>query len=663
MRLVSKPSSRLGSAQGPASALGEYLTRLGMQMAPNGDIQVNAYLTLNILEHSYAVFAKYFRWAWEDQLLMTHTNREKLYNFPAIDKHRTCQVLATLPFSKQLLMVREIAGNFQTAHQKSTWNSDFDDECQWCGHEGDTRQHRLLFCSAFHSHREPFHEAVQQVIDTGGDFAELPVIFKHPHYDFHDAIHMKMPRVTIEPQNLPTLLGHEGFRNYYTDGSCQFPSQPSLRYAAFSVVVDLAVDDTMRRAEARAWRGTGILPHTLHKLCAAPLSGPQTIHRAEAEAILTVVKLDPAARIFSDSACSLQKCWNIQAGSTIFDFASHADFDQLRELVLAVTPQHVFTKIKAHVDPHTVQDDLQLYHTLGNFYADQLANQANQLLHPQLVTEWNHQHATAMQQREQYEQLCNLVLALQTARSQAAETTPSATKTVQATVQPLAVLTRTFSDQWLPAEQWDEEWLQYSVWGHQMMFTAVTWLRELHWPLAPPAKPEAGVSWVEIAMSMATIHNNWLPVKRVNSGGTYYVKHFSSVEAAVAEGLDLSEQAETAAAVIKQLKSLVPQKIMPDWCGSATVQSLYLQGFARWTTGLAVRPIFPEQAQIQESLRQYLQLHPGKLKGLPSLNLGTDYAPWPEDAGPQLPWQDQQKRLTRMLVQVRRRRRLLSLAD
>ena len=62
LRMLATPSKVAGQSHGPASALREYFLRLGIISAPNGDIQVTAYRTCNLVynhtqKRTYAVLA------------------------------------------------------------------------------------------------------------------------------------------------------------------------------------------------------------------------------------------------------------------------------------------------------------------------------------------------------------------------------------------------------------------------------------------------------------------------------------------------------------------------------------------------------------------------------------------------------------------------------
>lgn len=413
-----------------------------------------------------------------------HTSREKLYNFPAIDKTSTIKVLDTFTPAKRKLLLREIAGAFQTTHQQSQWNNAIAETCQWCGGDVDDRVHRMFTCQAFNSIREPFRDLVDHYLDCGALQAELPVLYKHPHYEFFDAIHANMPDFSIEPSQVNILDNmHDGPLVFFTDGSLKHPASPLTRYAAFSVVVDLCVCDEDRMHQAERFLVTKQWPSSLQKLHVARLPREQNIHRAETEAVIKIVESFDRAIIFSDSATTVSNAHKCQLGGNLNWTFMHADSDQMVRLQTHLTPAHDIRKIKAHTDLSTIQDPLQRYWALGNAYADFLADSANANHMPELVSEWEERHSHWELEQQQYDRLANLILQLQFAREQSSHEEPA--QPVAREVRRPDLLLRQVSRPWGPREGWTEDWLKFSMWGAQPMFVVQQWLQHLEWETAP----------------------------------------------------------------------------------------------------------------------------------------------------------------------------------
>lgn len=80
--ILSQPVTTVGISQGPASALREYLQRLGLRVAKNGEMQVTALRTCHLKHSTFADLRKYILWAWQENLLMFQTQRKSCLTFP-----------------------------------------------------------------------------------------------------------------------------------------------------------------------------------------------------------------------------------------------------------------------------------------------------------------------------------------------------------------------------------------------------------------------------------------------------------------------------------------------------------------------------------------------------------------------------------------------------
>eukprot|EP00438_Fugacium_kawagutii_P032555 Skav201091 [mRNA] locus=scaffold2562:88776:94007:+ [translate_table: standard] len=655
LQIASKPSTHMGHAQGPASALREYLARVGWSVSPQGEIQMTALVFGNILTTPFKRLHKYILWAWEENLLMMHTERTKLFQMPPVDKFATLRVLDTFPPTRKTLLLREISGAFQTTHQKSQWSPDIQEQCQWCGHDQDTRAHRLLECKAFHDQRLPYQPVVEFFLDVGANIAELPVRFKHPHYELHDAIHAHMPCLPIDVDIVTRLNSLQQPLHFYTDGSLQHPSQVNTRYAAFSVVVDLCLDDQQRVYQADRYLVTKQWPTTLQQVHVARLTGEQCIHRAEAAAALAVFEAFANAVVFTDSACTISKVHTCSAQGLTHRHAMHPDSDLLQRFAAALQPTHAIRKVKAHQDLGNIANPLDRYHAIGNAYADCLAETAVKHLNPDLVAEWEQRHSDDEGDHERYDALCSLILQLQFAREQSTVTEP-ADQTDQQEPSP-EVLLPSVQQPWDPVLPWNEDWLRYSVWGIQPMHSVQDWLQSIQWDLQAPLEGNIGISWTEIALSLSLHRGMWLPVKRKTSEGSWVILQPRTHQEALSMGIDLQEQTASAVAVVTQYRALVPDETWPNFCTAGKCASLYKQGFFQWTTGICPRPGFPGQSDIAALLSTYLLQHHHKLGSLPDLHFSANFDVWPEDREEQTSWESKMKTFTAKLHAVRKERR------
>ena len=91
--LASRPQTLVGTSKGPASALREYLLRVGWYLDRQGNVQVTGLITLNILQCSFKRLKSFLIDAWQAQLLVMHTQRAKLHSLPPISRGNTMLVL------------------------------------------------------------------------------------------------------------------------------------------------------------------------------------------------------------------------------------------------------------------------------------------------------------------------------------------------------------------------------------------------------------------------------------------------------------------------------------------------------------------------------------------------------------------------------------------
>ena len=119
-KLASKYMPKPNTSKGPASTLKTYLVRLGWCIDDLGSIQVSAFVKLNFLHCPWKSLVWFAERAWQDRLLVMHSHRRSLINFPNIDQHLTRQVLSRFTATERRILVREIGGAYQTrSHRPS----------------------------------------------------------------------------------------------------------------------------------------------------------------------------------------------------------------------------------------------------------------------------------------------------------------------------------------------------------------------------------------------------------------------------------------------------------------------------------------------------------------------------------------------------------------
>lgn len=157
------------------------------------------------------------------------------------------------------------------------------------------------------------------------------------------------------------------------------------------------------------------------------------------------------------------------------------------------------------------------------------------------------------------------------------------------------------------------------MWGAQAMLTTQQWLQQLKWETdldkLSRLDRDIGISWTEVAISMALFRGMWLPVKRVTATGEPVIIQPANLAETRNLGINLAEQTASAHALVTQYKALVPNLVLPDSCKFGKCASLYVQGYHQWSTGVSQRPNFPRQQEVTALLSNYISLDTSQQTG------------------------------------------------
>ena len=284
-RLASQFFPKPNTSKGPASTLKTYISRLGWQLDAHGNIQVSTFVKLVFLDCPWKTLVWFAERSWQDKLLTLHTHRRSLMNFPNVDQQA---VLLKFTPRERRLLIREIAGAFQTRSQQAVWDELVTPECPWCGQE-DTRYHRFFTCTATQDIRAKYSDLLQELSEVDTLWPELPVLFEDFADEFRFAFQYALQERPVDPALLQALhqeVTREQPLHVYTDGSCQHPTLPTLRHAGYSVVIDACRLDAERCWQAQRFKETGDMPTTLHVVIQELCPREQNIHHAELQALI-----------------------------------------------------------------------------------------------------------------------------------------------------------------------------------------------------------------------------------------------------------------------------------------------------------------------------------------------------------------------------------------
>ena len=180
LRIASFFQGGISKACEPPETLSFYLKQLGWSIDMTGQIHFHAFLSFHFLRISYKRLLRFAVQAWQDKLMILHTQRFRLFSFPSIDRVSTVEILKRFSSGQRWHLIRDIAGGYQTQQQKHEWALDADPNCNFCG-QPDTKPHRLLHCPMFASTRECHQDIVQCLNDPDCLLTDFPVCFVDPH--------------------------------------------------------------------------------------------------------------------------------------------------------------------------------------------------------------------------------------------------------------------------------------------------------------------------------------------------------------------------------------------------------------------------------------------------------------------------------------------------
>ena len=149
LTIASKSSKKPAQLLGPAGAFATYIGKLGWKCGMQGDIQVSAFLTLNIVHSNLELLFEWAERAWMQYVSETVSTRKSLRSFPLVDNKQTIRVFSAMTDEVQKVLALDLTGAFMTKSQKQHFDSNETSQCDFCEQE-DSYEHRILHCKATH---------------------------------------------------------------------------------------------------------------------------------------------------------------------------------------------------------------------------------------------------------------------------------------------------------------------------------------------------------------------------------------------------------------------------------------------------------------------------------------------------------------------------------
>lgn len=327
---------------------------------------------------------------------------------------------------------------------------------------------------------------LQDFADHDGYIANLPVLRQLPSQQLVKLLHAAMPQPQVDQALLNSVGSQGGVVYFFTDGSCMFPHVPAIRYATFGIICDIAPCDADRCVSADRYLATRLLPDTLVPLTTGRLQGRQTINRAELQAVVWIYERFPHAVVTTDS--SYAKGWveRMLWDPLLLPPPHHDDADLLQVLRRVLRHTHVIRKIKSHQDATAHCTALERYAILGNMVADNLVNKANKEFLPAVQTTL-HEHAmTYLAHFDEMKSFWQYLLDLNFRKLAGVGSLTSEETDGHTPVRLVDQLANWQApSDWVCPDIGEAEWLSFSKWGLQPMWTLLHWIQESRWPLDP----------------------------------------------------------------------------------------------------------------------------------------------------------------------------------
>lgn len=595
------------ACKGPASCLKHYLLRLGWTVTPTGWVHVSAFVSLDLLTTSKQTWKFWALHTWQQEFLQ-FCDRKALQGTIPVNLADTRAVLFKLPPGKFARIIQEISGAFQTANQKQKWDLTASLKCSYCIHD-DSRHHRIYECPATDPIRSRHQDIVEHFRFDSDVMHELPVLFVHPQQELVQTLHWTQPVATFEVALVEKILQlyESGFLpTFYTDGSCQCPTIPSVSYASFSIVLDLCTEDTESTIAAKGFKLTGVLPASLRTVVVSRTQGQQKIARSELYAVLLIVETFPAAEIYSDSQTTIDRFHVCQEDKDPLTWIDSDDMDLLLRLQKAVGSRHRIHKVAAHVDPKFTTNDLECYRQLGNMVANDSAIKSCRSLHPWLVkacvSMCNAVHESRTLLAKWYDYVLELqqhCAILQTNQSQEVGE-PTTRAQQQTSLQRL--------QHWSVDDAWKPDILRLSnatdtSWGRLIGPAMLQWMELVTWP-KDNSSDDFGVTWMELVLSFSIHIGCYFPVPRHGVDGQQFLVSLYNLEQVQQFQVHFSDLANNFAILYGQMDKLTFPRRWPQ-TKRGLVRAAYALGSLTHSAGFVSRPAFPHQEVVVGILKEH----------------------------------------------------------
>eukprot|EP00438_Fugacium_kawagutii_P023375 Skav205446 [mRNA] locus=scaffold2907:4322:8729:- [translate_table: standard] len=610
-------------AFGPAGALKSYLLVLGWSVNDDASITDHAQRTFFLENVTPAFIVGTIRDAWDAHISQHVRSRVDFDGWPEIDHVLTCRV----PLPKDARH-RAVVAKLRTlgslyATQREHWEGHEEwitGECPLC-QSADTRDHFPYKCQQVNPLRQEFERTLQRATLDFPHLCFLPVVHKHPKQSITAYLHHKreLPDVfNLEDYHLPVSYTPV----FFTDGSAAFPKLGG-QIAAWSIVLDLAINDLQRTTIVNGIEDLRQTPSTLVPVQISLVAGSQTINRAELQAIYQIVRSVNSAIIYTDSAWAIERFLEVRQCPNPERFWNQHHSDILILLCELAQTKNLsnFTlcKIKSHQNIAHLTDPVGRYLALGNRFADELAKHATEKHHSPM-------HRLCWEIATWYAEQLEVLVALQPflAKAEILRLDAMQKQTPNLDFAVKEHFSVEHAIMWQPANlqpplvfEIPERLLSAFQPSPGALKQLVQWALTLQWPSEDNIS--GGISWYELLINFLLITQCKIPVQTERKKQHPIFRDFAIHEDAILfpqSVWDCVRFLETGFHYIKRFTgvSLAPlQMHKTRWFLSA-------YGYQKRISGVSVRPVLPCQLDHIRLLKSAIsenELHLPDLSGFP----------------------------------------------
>ena len=641
---------------GPAGALRANLLRIGWQIDKHGWMIADTQVQFHLLQDNLPEIITFVEHCWMKHVMQCRITRKDWVLFPTPDRVATLKLMEKMTFNQQQVLAAQITGAYMLGQQK-THIEDADEKCALCGQPEDIF-HRILDCPELQHVRQEHLSMVEYLQTHSNCHLYLPVVYQHEDYEFNTWLFRQLP----EPELLDDVLVQalqeieRGIRpTFWTDGSCNTPSNPASRRAAFGIVYHSHVEPHQIDDLVRQFRVDKSIPTSFQVLGSSPCIGAQTIPRAELLAVLILIKHVDSAVIYTDSQYVIDQAAKI--GFLLDQFKAHRlpNFDLLSQLWNKLqTGDFVFRKVKSH-SLNLEESSQEIFKKLGNEAADKAANWARHHFEKQCPPPAQLERREAMNFAKanlDYRYHLQVERAKLIAVRQHANKPLCASKDFQTQLQ---LLSPTLEETWVfEATHEDFQAVKSCLWGTQYAIQILKWLQTLQWPVAG-TQPTIGISWYELACNFIMVSQSGLTINTGGTGNTFQPRRLC----ATTTEIHFSKQVFSFERAITNIQAILQRQILP--MDRAIATSVRLLGLPVGKSGLALRPVMCHQSELINTLVQHFSRGeiPPEVPLLPIKRAMFDVELQEDDLEHQNDWT---KRIT-VHNRERKRRRQLALSE